>query len=228
MKRIFFAVMMAAVIFTGCKKDEAVEVKDYGLKTFEADLNYDAAAEHGTVQYKQQTYFSFGKETPVAIGNYGEDSWTEFYLLQDTSAYNVSTDVLGWDLLMSYYTESLYDSDLDKNVPYGVVGVLINTDHEIKVAKMEYTDSEDETAITEAFANLTLADLPTLSYSGDINAIGHTWKSFSLSAMQYTVNTNWFYIINLPNGDTYKLRFTGFYGTSTSERVVKFEYQLMQ
>lgn len=226
MKRLIFFGMMVAVVFTSCSKDEKVEPKDYGLKSFESSLEYDSEAEHGTVQYKQQTYFAFGDETPVALGEYGTDSWTDFFLMKDTSAFNVTTDVQGWDLLLSYYTEGLFDGEV--TVPYGVVGVLINTENNIQVAKMEYTDSEEENAISEAFANLTLNDLPSLEYSSEINAIGHTWKSFSLSAMMYTVNSNWFYIVKMNNGDTYKLRFTGFYGTSTSDRLIKFEYQLMQ
>lgn len=227
MKRIILGLTIAAALFSACDDDEVVEVKDYGLKTFEANLDFDSEAPHGEVQYKQQTYFAFGSETPVAIGNYNTETWTEFYLLEDSSDYNVTTDVEGWDLLASFYTEELVDEG--EVVPYGVTGVLINTANNIQVAKMEYTDSEEETVISEAFAALTLADLPSsLVYSSEINAIGHTWKSFSLSQMMYTVNSNWFYILKMQNGDTYKLRFVGFYGTSTSDRVVKFEYQLMQ
>ncbi len=219
--------ILAVGLFSACSKDdEKVEVKDYNLKTFEADLAYDAAAEHGTVQYTRQTYFSFNSATPVETGTYGTDTWTDFFLVPDTSAYNVSTDVQDWDLLLSFYTEALDDEGTI--IPYGVVGVLINTGENIKVGKIEYTGSEDPTAIADAFAALTPGDVGSLGYSGDINAIGHTWKSFSLSQMVYTVNSNWFYIVKLGNGDVYKLRFTGFYGTSTSQRVIKFEYQLMQ
>lgn len=225
MKQLF-AMAIAVGLLSACSKDEKVEVKDYNLKSFEANLAYDAAAAHGTVQYKQQTYFAFGNDAPVFTGTYGTDTWTDFFLVPDTSAYNVTTDVKDWDLFLSFYTEALEDEGV--TLPYGVVGVLINTENNIGVGKVEFTDSEDPTVISEAFANLKLADVSSVSYTTEINSIGHTWKAFSLSAMQYTVNSNWFYIVELGNGDTYKLRFTGFYGTSTSERVIKFEYQLMQ
>ncbi len=226
MKRFFLALMISAGLFTACDDDEVVEVKDYGLKSYEANLAYDSETPHGEVAYKQQVFLAFDSETPVAIGTYGTDTWTDFFLVTDTSAYNVTTDVTGWDLALTYYTEALEDAG--ETVPYGVAGVLINTENNIEVGKIEYTDSEEETAISEAFANLTLADISSVSYSSEINAIGYDWKSFSLAEMMYTVNSNWFYIVRLANDDVYKLRFTSFYGASTSERVIKFEYQLMQ
>jgi len=227
MKQSILALTVAAALFSACSdEDEIVEVKDYGLKSFEANLSYNSEAAHGEVAYKEQTYFAFGEENAIGSGTFGTDSWTTFFLIPDTTAYNVTASVEDWDLLLSYYVEALEDEG--EVVPYGVTGVLLNTEKGIRVAKLEYTDSEEETAITQAFANLALSEVSGLTFSSDINTIGHSWKAFDLSAMMYTVHSNWFYIVKMTNGDTYKLRFISFYGASTSERVIKFEYQLMQ
>lgn len=227
MKRTILTLTMAVALLASCSDDdEIVEIKDYDLKSMEVDLDYDSEAAYGEVAYKQQTYIDLETESEVATGTYGDESWTDFYLVTDTSAYNASSDVSDWDLVCTYYTEALEDEG--ETIPYGVAGVLINTEANIEVAKMEYSDSDDDTDISEAFADLELTDVSSLTYSTAANAIGYDWKTFSFSDMLYTVNTNWFYIIKLSSGDTYKLRFTGFYGSSTDERVVKFEYQLMQ
>lgn len=228
MKKLIFTLAIAVGIFTSCDEDEKIDVKDYDLKNFVADLGFDTDAAHGEVQYKVQTYFAFGNENAVATGDFGEASWTDFNLLEGDPDYNVSTDVDGWDVLFSTYTVGIYDPDEDETVPYGVTGALINTENSIQVAMMEYTESEDEAVIAQAFADLTLTDISGLTFSSDMDAIGYDWKSFSLSEMMYTVKSNWFYAVRMSNGDTYKLRFKSFYGTSTDERVANFDYQLMQ
>lgn len=83
------------------------------------------------------------------------------------------------------------------------------------------------TDLSAAFAALSLSDISGVSYSSDVDAIGYDWKTLDWSTFQYVVSDNWFYILE-KGENTYKLRFTSFYGNSTDERVMKIEYQLMQ
>ena len=233
MKKVILVLMIAAGLFSACNEDEPVVVKDYGLKTFEADLKFtyipgpDEETPPTTI-YAQQVYFKFGEENAVATGELDTETWTDFNVFNEDSAdYNATSDVADWDLVLTSYVGNGSNPG-DSPEEYSLVGLLQNSGNGITAGKMEYTDSEEDTAIAEAFANLTLADVPSLQYSSDPDAIGYNWKAFSLAEMKYTIHTNWFYIVKLSNGDTYKLRVIGFYGSSTSERIIKFEYQLMQ
>ena len=233
MRRIILVLMITAGLFTACNDDDPVVVKDYGMKTFEGDLKFtyvpgpDEETPPTTI-YAQQVYFAFGEESAVASGELDTETWTDFNVLSEDSAdYNATSDVENWDLVLTSYVGNGSNPN-DPPVAYSLVGVLQNTENGISVGKMEYTDSEEEAAIAEAFANLTLTDLPSLQYSSKPDAIGYDWKAYNFAENIYSIHTNWFYIVRLSNGDTYKLRFVGFYGSSTSERVIKFEYQLMQ
>ena len=226
MKRILLSLVVAAGIFTACDDDdEVVEVKDYGLKTFTADLAYDASIEHdeGT-NYTQQTYFAFGEETAVSTALVSDSlSWTEFNIIEDTTAYNVTSDVENWDLVFTHYTTRIMMGPTDY-LDYGVTGTLLNLEENLQVAMIEDTVSTD---LSAAFADLALVDVADLEYSPDVDVIGYNWKSLDFETYLYTVSDNWFYIIRKQD-DTYKLRFTSFYGSSTDERQIKMEYQLMQ
>lgn len=218
--------MVVASLSACDSDDDVVEVKDYNLQTFEADLKYDSEVEHGTVAYTQQVYFKFGESDTVATGLYGTDSWNQFYLLQDSAATNYTSDVNDWDLVFTNYTDNLGTDE--EPMAYNVTGVLINTDEEIEVGLYEYTDSEDSDEISAAFANLDLDAISGTVYSTDVDVIGYNWKSFDMSSYTYTVATNEFYLAKLSSGDIYKLHFVSFYGESTSERIIKIEYQLME
>ena len=233
MKRILLVMVVVAGIFTACDDDdEIVEVKDYGLKTFTADLAYDASIGHGEgTNYTQQTYFAFGEETKVAFAVASDTlSWTDFSMIKDPTHadYNISTDVTGWDLVFSYYTEEEVDMGGGSIYLVGATGVLINTEADIEVGLYEYTESIQTDSITSAFGNLSLEDLVSVEYDSSIDVIGHSWKSYDMSNSIYNVNPSMFFIVKLMSGDIYKLRFTSFYGSSTDERVIKMEYQLMQ
>ena len=226
MKKFFLLFMVLACLSACSSDDDAVEIKDYDLQTFEADLKYDSEAGHGTVAYTQQVYFKFGEISEVETGEYGTDSWNQFYLLQDSVATNYTSDVSDWDLVFTNYTANLGTDEAP--MEYNVTGVLINTEEEIVVGLYEYTDSEDSGEISAAFAGLNLDAISSNVYSDDIDVIGYDWKPYDRDAGMYTVATNEFYLVRLKSGDTYKLRFVGFYGDTTAERIIKIEYQLME
>lgn len=237
-----FMVLLAAVaVLTSCNNDEEMEVKDYGTKTFSADMKYESSGGGVTTSftYKQQTYFKFGETDATAIGEYEKDSWTTFNILPKvpnsdgemvTNAnYNITTSIENWDLLFTQYVgDGYYGAGPNGTVyPYYLTGVLINTDN-VAVGMQEYTASTEEEKISEAFSNLALSDITEVEYKSNIEAIGSNWKTFNMSTYKYSIKTNYFYIVKVSGTDIYKLRFTGFYGDTEKERIIKIEYALMQ
>ncbi len=226
MKRVILSIMLAGAMFTACEKEEAVEVKDYGMKTVEADLMYDKDTPHGEINYKQQSFLKIGQDDVVAEFESDNEAWTAFNVVEGEDDYNVDTDVKGWDLYLGYHIGNA--GSVEEPVAYSVTGVLINTEEGIMVAETTYNDSENADDIAQAFADLSLEDVSGLEYKSDIDVIGHDWKSFDLTSYTYKVDMHRFFIVKMKNNDVYKLRFTSFYGSSTDQRVIKFEYQLMQ
>lgn len=222
MKKLLL-MMAVAALFAACDDDETIDVKDYGMKTIEADLGYNTSAD---VSYTKQVYVKLGEELPVSEGEYDTDSWTSFNLCEGVEGeeYNVETSVTGWDIVFTAYRLNLGTSA--EPYPYAVAGALVSSD--CQVAFTEFTESEDADVIAESFANLTLTDIADADYNSAMDAIGYNWKSFDMNTMLYAVNSHYFYFIKFENGDVYKLRFTGFYGATTSDRVVNAEYALMQ
>lgn len=210
------------VVFSiaACEEDdEVIVVKDYGLKIFTADYNYSDGS------YKDQVYFSF-TDSLVFSTSSDSDDWIQFYLYPDAEGYNDTSNVEGWDLVFTNYTTAI-----DNNgTPYehAVTGVLINIKENIEVGFIEYTEYDDNDSIANAFVDLSLSDIDTITYTNDIDAIGYDWKSYGHSSGIYAVSTNYFYFVKLDEENIYKLRFTSFYGSSTDERMATIQYQLMQ
>ncbi len=232
MKKLLFAFALAVtgLGFTSCDEDEKIEVKDYGMKTFEADLKYQKDVEHGEVAYKQQTFMKLGEVAPIHVGTYGENTWTGFNMVQDPEhdEYNVTTDVTGWDLALTYYTAKQVDIGGGNMYTVAPTGALINTSAGIEVGLYEYSESKEVNKITEAFAGLSLTDVSSVEYENNIDVIGYGWKSVDTSTGLYTVFPNMFYIVKLANDETYKVRFISFHGETVEERIIKMEYALMQ
>ncbi len=232
MKQSILALTVAAALFSACSDDdEIVEVKDYGLKTFEADLKYtsipDPNGGRPTTTYAQQTYFAFGKEEAIAVAEIGTENWTKFNVFsKDSADYNISSDIEGWHLIFTNYTGNGANPG-DDPVEYSLTGILHNAETDIKVAEMEYTESTEANDVSQAFAALSLTDVASLSYSTEPETIGRDWKKLN-STFQYDVLSNKFYFVKLSNEDIYKLRVISFYGETTSNRIIKIEYQLMQ
>lgn len=214
------------IALLSCDDDDKVTLIDYGTKTFEADLEYDSSVAHGQIAYKQQVYFRLGDTTAIATGEYDTDSWTQFYLIPDSSQTNLTSDVEDWDIVFTSYVENLGTET--EPYEYNVTGALINTKEEIQVGMYEYTEYDATDSISKAFSNLSISDISDLTYSSEVNAIGYEWKTLNHSTYTYVLNTNEFFIIKLISGDYYKLRFVGFYGDTTADRIIKIEYALMQ
>ncbi len=242
-------ILFAAVaLMTSCSDDdEKIVPKDYGMKTFSADLMFEkpTGAPHGAgFTCKQQVYFKFGQELPVAVGNNKtNENWTTFDILPklpkgkdpkdliDNPNYNVTTSVKGWDLLFTQYVGNAAKSmGMPGIMPYKLAGVLVNTDRvEVQLYKHELDANLSETEILEktktAFADLKIADLSSklLDNKKGIDAIGTDFRRMEGMPPKYTPNYNYFYIIKTADNDTYKLRFIGY-----KKKVITCEYALMK
>ncbi|MFV0366022.1 MAG: HmuY family protein [Mangrovibacterium sp.] len=222
---------LVALAATACSDDEVVEVKDYGVHSFEGDLAYsteiadNATHGDGSVAYTRQVFLAFGSEDPVATAKHGTDNWTDFNLVEGDN-YNVSSEVTGWDLVMTYYIEPIQmGSTLYE---YGVTGVLSNSDNITEIAKFEYTPSASEDVAAVFAYDISIASFDTVQFSTDVDALGRNWKSVDMNTSMYTVNDNLFYAIRTKAGETYKLRFTGFHGAIADDRIIQFDYALME
>ncbi len=244
-----FMILLAAVaLMTSCSDDdEKITPKDYGMKTFSADMKYQP--EEGGMSHdfncKQQTYFKLGQNNAVAVGEFGTDSWTRFDLLPklpkekdkngaglpeiDNPNYNVTTTVKGWDLLFTQYVGDAYNGHGPEGniMPYFLAGVLINTAN-VQVGLHKYEESEIPEDIAKAFADLKLSDVANVEYSGKIDAIGTSFRALIGMPPTYKLRLNNFYIIKTNNGDIYKLRFIGYYGETQKDKVFTCKYALMK
>lgn len=243
-------ILFAAVaLMTSCSDDdEKIVTKDYGMKTFSADLMYEkpTGGPHGGGGFtcKQQVYFKLGQDNPVAVGNNKTNqNWTTFDLLpkipkgKDSKEmvtnpnYNVTTSVKGWDLLFTQYVgNGAKAMGMAGVMPYKLAGVLVNTaDVKVQLYKYEVNSKLSETEMLEdtkaAFAALKLADLKDkkLEERRGIDAIGTSFRTMKGMPPTYIVSYNNFYIIKTVNNDTYKLRFISY-----KKKVITCEYALMK
>ncbi len=232
--------LAAVVLMASCSDDNKVIPKDYGMKTFAADMKYKKVG-HGMAtdfNCKQQTFFKFGQADAVFIGEHGTDTWTRFDLLPkvpkskkskeliDNPLYKTKTDkVQDWDMVFTQYI-----GDLDPSsgvMPYFLAGILINPDN-VQVGLVVEDKNKSVTELAQAFADLKLADVATVEYKNNVDAIGTKFRTM-VSMGNYEPNLHAFFIVKRNNGDIYKLRFIGFWGGAEKKnKVFKCEYALMK
>lgn len=238
MKKFMILVTTVAILASCSKDDEKVDVKDYGMKTFSANMKYEPSGGMASdFTYKQQTYFKFGEKEAVAVGEYGKGDWTTFDVLPkipkeeggeliDNPKYNVTTTVKNWNLVFTQYKGDAMQGAGKTVMPYFLTGVLINTEN-VEIALYEYKESTEEAKITKAFSDFKLSNATSLTYSNKIESIGIKWKKMKGMPPTYMVKTNYFYVAKLKDGNFYKLRFISFYGETKTKRIIKIEYALM-
>ncbi len=116
-----------------------------------------------------------------------------------------------WDLLFTQYTD--FDlTDQGDTLAYLVRGVLTDPNR-LRVAKWVGADWE----------SITLAEAQNAVFSNAQNAIGYDWKRFSLDDGQYTVETNWIYIVDAGSKGFFKLRFLDYYDAQGERGHAQFE-----
>lgn len=237
MKKILMILATVALLASCSNDDDPIKVKDYGLKTFSADMKYEKTAGMAKdFSCKQQTYFKLGKTEAVATGEYGKDNWTTFNILPkipnkekvlvENPNYNVKTNIKNWDILFTQYVGNAARSS-SQIFPYFLAGILINPER-VQVALHKNTESKDANEIAKAFADLKISDLTDLNYTKTIDFIGINWRSMKGMPPTYEIKYNNFYIIKNKEGEIYKVRFIQYYGDTKAKKVFKCEYALMK
>ncbi len=237
--------LAAVVLMASCSDDDdKITPKDYGMKTFAADMKYEKQGSGMAKDFncKQQTFFKFGQADAVFIGKHGTDTWTRFDLLPkvpksmgsneliDNPLYNLeTTKVQDWDMVFTQYVGDAYGGRGPQGaiMPYFLAGVLINPNN-VKVGLVVEDEKKPVTELAQAFADLKLADVATIEYKNNVDAIGTKFRSMK-GMGNYVPNLHVFFIVKRNNGDIYKLRFIGFWdGAEKKNKVFKCEYALMK
>jgi hypothetical protein len=127
-----------------------------------------------------------------------------YYSLVNDAALDREPNVDQWDLLFGKYVTMLDAGN--GTIPYGVTGVLANSG--VQVAEVKSANAAAEPAPSDSAA-----------YTDSTARIGYDWKSFTGSS--YVVSDSVVYFVKSVGGGLYRLRFTGFSGSSTG--VFRFE-----
>ncbi len=115
-----------------------------------------------------------------------------------------------WDIEFTQYMFTFFDP----YTPYIVTGVVLNPYQ--TTAAIDSTTGFDK--IDRVFAqNTKLTNRP--------DAIGYTWKGFSLNTQVYNINPKYSYIIKDSKGLYFKLRFINFFDVAGRRGYPKFEFQ---
>ncbi len=127
-----------------------------------------------------------------------------YYSIQDSTKLDREPLSSSWDLLFTKYIGMIKTRSGDF-VPYGVTGVLANSN--IKVAQ-----ANDVTDVDEMLAS-------SQDFGFNISTIGSDWKNFSFATFSYVVEDSLVYFVETSNQDIYKIIFTGFGGNSNGDFV---------
>lgn len=110
-----------------------------------------------------------------------------------------------WDLMFGRYV-AFVPAGPSSVAPYAVAGVLTN-----KSVKVLQVDNDPTPAATTA-ANFQLSN-----FSSNISTIGHDWKS--VVGMGWAITNDTLYFVADKKGDIWKMRFTGFGGSSNGNYI---------
>ena len=98
-----------------------------------------------------------------------------------------------WDITFTQYIENIPS-------PYLVTGILLNEG--VTAAKVTTKQIED------------FAAWDTLTFSANINIVGHDWKAFNMNLFRFTVSDSTLFVLKTANDDVFKINFTAFSGQS--------------
>ncbi|MDO6760466.1 T9SS type A sorting domain-containing protein [Tamlana sp. 2_MG-2023] len=145
--------------------------------------------------------WSADQSATIANANNPDNSFN-YYSLENATEVVAEPATSAWDFVFTKYAIDYYG---DGSLYYPVTGVLHNST--VSVAK------NDEP---------TRATNPSLTYSTDINTIGHDWKTLNAS-YTYDANSNQAYYVKYADGTVYRMYFTAFAGSSSGDVTFKFK-----
>lgn len=110
-----------------------------------------------------------------------------------------------WDLMFGRYM-AYVNAGPGGMVPYAVAGILANKG--VKVLQVD----NDPTPATTNSSNFDIAN-----FSTNISTIGHDWKA--VVGMGWAITNDTIYFVSDKKGDIWKMRFTGFGGSSNGNYI---------
>lgn len=155
-----------------------------------------------------------GTEEGLGVANKKSATGKNFvyFSFEKGSAFDREPLSKDWHLLFGKYETFVLNNE-GKPSPYVVTGVRQNKF--VRVAKIENVNPETEPA----------PSIESHLFSTTIGSIGHNWKTFNMSSMEYELQDNWVYFVSYPSDDTTesakpiinRLYFTKFEGMSTGK-----------
>lgn len=122
-----------------------------------------------------------------------------YYSIQNNTVLDREPTSTSWDLLFTKYV-----TDLGGGMYYGVTGVMAN----VGVSVAQVNDVKDVNNVSYIAQTYD---------SSKINVVGYDWKNFNNTTYKYEIEDSLVYFAGLPNGDVYKIIFTGFGGSATGD-----------
>lgn len=136
------------------------------------------------------------KEKTIKKGDFENRNFGYFSILNEKQV-DMEPSNKDWDIVFTKYIDAL-----SPGVYYGVTGALCNIG--VEVAQADEVD-------------VSTVDYSIQTFSETPNIIGHDWKSFDLSTYKYIVQDSLAYFVKDLSGNTWKIIFTGFAGSSTGK-----------
>jgi HmuY protein len=122
-----------------------------------------------------------------------------------------------WDMQVTRFSHVYYN--LNPVVNYQVNGVLQNSFN---------TLTASDTLTEKDYNTFTEADANAMNFSAFPNAIGFTWKNFSVSQSDYVIYDKYVYAIRTQHNQLFKLHFTGYKMPNGESYAPKFEFERIQ
>ena len=240
MRKLFTLLVIAALSFTSCNKDETIEPKDYTNYTVTANLNseegkmipvlgpppaYEPTGET-QVQYFYSVQYSFNindkDHSILGVVNSSNDYQDVVVPVDPNSELVEKLPNKGdWQLMLTYYKTDAFHHASQSWMTMNLVGVITNAENNVETAVV--TDDK--------FDTISLEDANNAVFSNKVDNIGHAWQSYDLSEHKYKIVENNYYLVKVGNDEIYKLRFVDFYGDGREKGEkghVTFQYELLK
>ncbi|GAA3632273.1 T9SS type A sorting domain-containing protein [Flavivirga jejuensis] len=156
-----------------------------------------------TFKYSSWSGTTWSADTTVIIPNSDNaNNKFNYYSLKNNQAVVVEPGIGNWDLKFTRYTTDIHG---DGSLYYLVTGVL----------------HSDEVSVAQNEESSGMPTNPSLTYSDEINTIGHDWKTFN--TIDYDVDQTQAFYVKYEDGTIYRLYFTDFSGSTSGDLTFKFE-----
>ena len=170
-----------------------------------------------TIQYAEINSSTFQS------ANVSKDSKFNFkYFNFDNGNIQVEPENTRWDIAFTTSTD-LTNFGLPYDIPYFFKDYVIQNINGVEVA----TVMKNANLIAE-YDSLKLADISGISFSGDVNAIGSTWRSIIPQVGSASVKDDRFFVVKDTDGNYYKLLFTKMLSNTGVRGFPQIQYALLK